>query len=254
RPVSVAKDHPRDHDGEMFSVLVSRTVNAPRPGSNAISRAFEDAWVGTHGYTRLDGTRQYRAIAFQGHVRTRNGETISEVFIVDLPDDLTVPGDRPLEGTETTRPSPPRGVVQRRLTHTVGRKYPGLQGPRHWLRSSPDGARIAFLMRDDEGIVQIWTISPNGGEPQQLTHNAFGVASAFSWSPDGRWLTYVADNSVFVSDATTGVATRLTSEADDATSPRPEACVFSPDGKRIAYVRPVENDGRTSNQIFVVNR
>jgi hypothetical protein len=238
----------------MFSVLVSRTVNAPRPGSDEISRAFEDAWVGTRGYVRGDGTRQHRAIAFQGHVRTKNDATITEAFIVELPDDLRARGDAPLEGTQTTRPSPPRGVQQRRLTYTEGRKYPGLQGPRHWLRSSPDGARIAFLMRDETGIVQIWTISPNGGEPQQLTRNAFDVASAFSWSPDGRSIGYVADNSVFVSDAATGAATRLTSKVVDASSPRPEACVFSPDGGRIAYVRPVEMDGRTFNQIFVVNR
>jgi Tol biopolymer transport system component len=236
----------------MFSVLVSRTVNEPRPGSDEISRAFEDAWVGTRGYVQPDGTRQHRAIAFQGHVRTRSGATISEVFIVDLPDDLTVPGNAPLEGTETTRPNPPRGVEQRRLTFTENRKYPGLQGPRHWLRSSPDGSRIAFLMRDESGIVQIWSISPGGGEPQQLTRNTFDVASAVSWNPDGRSIAYVADNSVFVSDAETGDATRLTIRADDGSAPRPEACVFSPDGKRIAYVRPIENNGRTHNQIFVV--
>jgi Tol biopolymer transport system component len=253
RPVIAAKGHPRNHDGEMFSVLVSRTVNEPRPGSENISKASEDAWVGTNGYLRPDGTRQHRAIAFQGHVRTKSGATISEVFVADMPDDLTVPGDAPLEGTTTTRPGPPRGVVQRRLTHTEGRKYPGLQGPRHWLRSSPDGARIAFLMRDEDGIVQIWTISPNCGEPKQLTRNKFDVASAFSWSPDGRSIAYIADNSVFISDAATGIATRLTSSANDALAPRPEACVFSPDGKRIAYVRPIEKDGRTFNQIFVVH-
>jgi dipeptidyl aminopeptidase/acylaminoacyl peptidase len=252
RRVLVAKDHPRNHDGEMFSVLVSRTVNDPRPGSDEISRAVEDAWVGTRGYVRPDGTRQHRAIAFQGHVRARSGATISEVFIADLPDDLTVPGDAPLEGTETTRPSPPRGVEQRRLTFTENRKHPGLQGPRHWLRSSPDGSRIAFLMRDEAGIVQLRTIPPSGGEPQQLTHNAFDVASAFSWSPDGLSIAYVADNSIFVSDTETGDATRLTSRADDGSAPRPEACVFSPDGKRIAYVRPIETSGRTHNQIFVV--
>jgi hypothetical protein len=252
RAVLVSKNHPRNHDGEMFSVLVSRTVNEPRPGTDEISRAFEDAWVGTRGYMRADGTRQHRAIAFQGHVRTRSGATIPEVFIVDLPDDVTVPRDTPLEGTETTRPSPPRGARQRRLTFTENRTYPGLQGPRHWLRSSPDGSRIAFLMRDEAGIVQIWTISPGGGEPQQLTRNAFDVASAFSWSPDGRSIAYVADNSIFVSDAAAGAATRLTVRADDGSAPRPEACVFSPDGRRIAYVRPVETNGRTHNQIFVV--
>ena len=32
--------------------------------------------------------------------------------------------------------------------------------PRHWVRSNPEGTQIAFLMRDDNGIVQLWLISP----------------------------------------------------------------------------------------------
>jgi Tol biopolymer transport system component len=176
------------------------------------------------------------------------------VFVVDIPEDVTQAGDGPLAGTATTRPAPPRGVRQRRLTHTANRKYPGIQGPRHWLRSSPDGARIAFLMRDDAGIAQIWMVSPNGGEPRQLTRNPFDVGSAFSWSPDGEWIAYVADNSVFITATESGDTERLTPRAEDATAPRPEACVFSPDGGRIAYVRPVPRDGLIHNQIFVVAR
>jgi dipeptidyl aminopeptidase/acylaminoacyl peptidase len=238
----------------MFAVLVTQTVNQPRPGSDEISRAFEDAWIGVDGYTKPDGSRQRRAIAFQGNVVTQGGATISEVFVVDIPEDVTAAGDEPLEGTSTSRPAPPRGTRQRRLTHTSNRKYPGLQGPRHWPRSSPDGSRIAFLMRDEAGIVQIWTVSPCGGEPVQLTHNPFDVASAFSWSPNGREIAYIADNSVFVSDTTTGEATRFTPASTDSTAPRPEACVFSPDGSKIAYVRPVVKDGSVFNQVFVVQR
>jgi len=176
-PVEPPADHPRNHSGAFFSVLVSRLAANPAPGSDQISRAFSDAWVGTHGYVRPDGIRQAKAIAFQGHVRTDDGRTISEVFLVDLPDDLTVPGpDGPLQGTLTTRPSPPAGARQRRLTYTAERKHPGLQGPRHWLRSSPDGERIAFLMKDEAGVVQFWTVSPNGGPPRQVTDNPWDVA------------------------------------------------------------------------------
>lgn len=251
-PVHVRHDHLRNHDGTAFSVLVTRTVNKPHPGSDEISKAFEDAWIGTSGYLRPDGSRQQHALAFQGNVTTTKGETISEVFVVDLPNELTHPGDGPIAGTATTRPAPPRGVAQRRLTFTANRKYPGLQGPRHWLRSSPDGSHIAFYMRDDDGIVQIWTISPNGGQPAQLTHNHFDIGSAFSWSPDGKQIAYVADNSIFVTDTQTGVSTRLTPRTDDASAPRPEACVFSPDGRHIAHVRRVAHENREFNQIFVV--
>lgn len=62
--------------------------------------------------------------------------------------------------------------MQRRLTFTHHRAYPGLVNvPRHWVRCNPQGTQIAFLMRDDNGIVQLWLISPQGGEPHQLTHN-----------------------------------------------------------------------------------
>jgi Tol biopolymer transport system component len=185
-------------------------------------------------------------------VMTEDGAIISEVWIADLPDDLTLPGDEPLEGTPTRMPAPPRGVVRRRLTRTAGRRFPGLQGQRHWLRSAPDGARVAFLMKDDEGVVQLWTISPNGGDPVQLTRNPWSVASAFTWSPDGRYLAHVMDNSVCVSEVQSGRTLRLTPRSDDPTAPRPEACVFSPDGRRIAYVRHLAGGQASFNQIFVV--
>jgi hypothetical protein len=250
-PVRVKAGHPRNHNGDYFTVLVTRTTAHPEPGSDEIKRAFEEGWVGSNGYVRADGTRQRHALAFQGQVVAGSGETISEVFIVDLPEDLTVPGDGPLAGTPTQRPFPPRGVVQRRLTFTAGRTFPGLQGPRHWLRSAPDGARIAFLMKDDSGVVQLWTISPNGGPATPITHNPRPIASAFTWSPDGRRIAHVMDNSVCVTTVATGETRRLTQRSPDADAPRPEACVFSPDGKSVAYVRHLAADGPRCNQIFV---
>jgi hypothetical protein len=247
--VRVSRDHPRNRDSEYFSVVVTRTIPKPKPGSDEISKAFEEGWVGTNGYVRTDGKRQRRALAFQGHVVTPRNQTIAEVFIVDLPDNVTVAGNGPLEGTATRMPYPPKGAEQRRLTFTAERKFPGLQGPRHWLRVSPDGSQIAFLMKDDEGIVQLWTVSPNAGSPRQLTHNPWPISSAFTWSPDGQAIAHAMDNSVFKTHVKTGKAVRLTSRSSDADAPLPEACVFSPDGKRIAYLRKVD----AYNQIFVLN-
>ncbi|HWE95924.1 MAG TPA: DUF3748 domain-containing protein [Tepidisphaeraceae bacterium] len=252
-PVRVSRDHPRNHDGTYFSVLVTKTTADPRPGSDDIKKAFEDAWVGTHGYLKPDGSRVPRAIAFQGDVVTAEGATISEVFIVDLPDDLTIPGEGPLQGTAIRRPFPPRGVTQRRLTHTAERKFPGIQGPRHWLRSAPDGSRITFLMRDDSGVVQIWMVSPNGGEPVQVTRNPWDIASAFTWSPDGRWIAHAMDNSIFVTGVASGQSVRLTARSPDEAAPRPESVVFSPDGGKIAYIRRVSAGAQEYNQVFVVS-
>ena len=182
---------------------------------------------------------------------------MDEVFIADLPDDprrLLEPGDRPLAGTSTTRPSPPATVTQRRLTFTADRHHPGIQGPRHWLRSSPDGTRIAYLARDDDGVVQIFTVPPTGGAPTQLTGSPRPIASSFTWSPDGRWIACLADGSVCRVDTADGSLHRLTPPLRDDSTPRPEACVFSPDGTRIACVRRVPDQaGRIHNQIFVVD-
>jgi len=263
QPVLVPQTHPRNHGATAFTVLVTRLTDEPTPGSDEIAKAFEESWIGSHGYLRPDGSRQRYALAFQGHVVTAAGQTISEVFVCDLPTEpqsLMVAGDQPLQGTSRCRPAPPRGVTQRRLTFTAGRRHPGIQGPRHWLRSSPDGAMIACLLRDDRGIVQLFTISPNGGGPVQRTHDDWPVASSFTWSPDGRWITYVADGSIFVVDVASGTSTRLTVR-DAVAPPRPEACVFSPDGRRIAFMRSMvsrgmqhgDQEAAVHNQIFVVD-
>lgn len=249
QPVTVNRNHARNNDGTSFSIVATRTSKNPLPGSDEISRACEEGWIGTDGYLRADGSRQKYALAFQGQVTARDGSRHLEVFVVDLPNDLRKAGSAPLEGTATTYPAPPVGTKQRRLTFTESRRSPGLQGPRHWLKSSSDGTRIAFLMKDDEGVVQLWTISPNGGDPKQLTNNPWDIASAFSWSPDGKWIASVIDGSVFVTDTKDGSSIRLTSKNDSREGPGPDACVFSPDGLRIAYTRRV----RGFEQIFAIN-
>lgn len=242
--------HPREHDGSHFCVLVSRTTPHPRPGSDDINRAYEEGWIGQQGYLRSDGSRQHRALAFIGDTLTQDGQKVPEVFVVDLPDhpaDYAQEGDAPLAGTATTLPAPPRGVAQRRLTFTQQRRYPGLATtPRHWLRASPDGSEIAFLMRDDSGVVQLWTISPNGGEPRQMTQSAHGIQSAFTWHPNGKTLAFVCDNSIMLCDAASGELTRLTARTDVA--PSGDAVVFSPHGTHVAYMREIEG----YHQIFVV--
>jgi Tol biopolymer transport system component len=87
--------------------------------------------------------------------------------------------------------------MQRRLTFTHHNRYPGLVNvPRHWVRSNPQATQIAFLMRDDNGVVQLWLISPEGGEPRQLTHAERDIQSAFNWHPSGKMLGFVLENRI----------------------------------------------------------
>lgn len=241
-PVCPPKQHPREYDGSHFCVLVTQTTSTPRPGSDEINRAYEEGWIGTSGYLRPDGQRQRWALAFIGDTRAVSGETVPEVFIVDLPEkmaDYALAGDAPLEGTETRLPAPPRAVKQRRLTFTHTRTFPGLATtPRHWLRSSPTGCTIAFLMKDEAGVVQLWCVSPNGGEPQQITSVKSDIQSAFSWHPDGDAVALIQDNSVMLCDIASGKMQRLTARTPEA--PCAEAVVCSPDGRYVAYMRHVQ--------------
>ncbi|AJJ19483.1 protein YidR [Yersinia intermedia] len=249
--VNPPKQHPREYDGSHFCVLVSRTTPRPQAGSDQINRAYEEGWIGAQGYLKADGTRQRWALAFIGDTLSAQGEKIPEIFIADLPEhdrEYARAGAEPLEGTQTTLPAPPAGVIQRRLTYTSERLFPGLAtSPRHWLRSSPDGSAIACLMKDDNGIVQLWLASPNGGALRQLTFSVGGIQSAFSWHPQGGSLAFVCDNSVMLCDSATGQLRRLT--ARSAVAPLADAVVFAPDGNKVAFMREI--DGWV--QIFTVN-
>jgi hypothetical protein len=252
---NVPATHARNHSGESFTVLATVLHDDPSPGSDEIERACEEGWIGENGYRRADGSQQQHAVAFQGTVVGSNGQKAVEVFVLDLPKDLsqlTLPSDQPLEGTVTTRPAPPPGVKQRRITFTTDRKYPGLAQPRHWLRTTPDGQWIFFLAKDDRGVVQVFAVSPNGGPMRQISNGDHSIGSALSVSPDGQWITYVADSSVFKTSLTTGQSQRLTSPTP-SNPPRPEACVFSPDGNLIAFMRTIKDGSQTHNQIFVVS-
>lgn len=229
------KHHPREYDGSHFSVLVSQTTPDPKPGSDDITRAYEEGWIGSEGYLKPDGSRQRWALAFIGDTLSTSGEKRPEVFVVDLPEEdarYQRAGAWPLQGTVASLPTPPQGVSQRRLTFT---EHGVALQPRHWLRSSPDGSAIAYLMQDGKGVVQLWIVSPNGGQPQQISRTATGIQSAFSWHPKGKSLALVCDNSVMTLDVASGEMRRLTQRTD--TAPSGDAVVFSPDGTKVAYMR-----------------
>jgi hypothetical protein len=254
RPVKVDYDaEGENNDGIWFSALVVKAAPYPRPGSDEISRAFSDAWVGTKGYRKPDGTWQ-RARAFLGKLRDKDGKELVEVFIVDIPDRIDVAGDEgPLEGTRTSMPMPPKGAAQRRLTYTENRKYPGVVAePRHWVRSSPEGSRISYLAKDDNGITQVFFVSPLGGEPVQVTQHNSPIQSTVRWNPDGNEICYVCDNSIFICDVSEGPSFGEARRMTPRTKEPPICPVWSHDGKMIAYNRVVPNGRKLYKQIFLL--
>jgi len=225
-PVTPSGHHPREYAGSHWSVLVSQTTPTPQPGSDEINRAYEEGWVGNS------------QLAFIGDTLSLSGEKVPELFIVTLPTEEAgwkKAGEAPLCGTENTLPAPPAGVVQRRLTFTHDRAYPGLVNvPRHWVRADPQGNSIAFLMRDDAGVVQLWLIAADGSGLRQLTQCS-GIQSAFNWHPSGKWLGFVLENRIALCDAQRGEIRFLT--ADHENPPSGDAVVFSPTGDVVAWMQ-----------------
>jgi len=152
---------------------------------------------------------------------------------------------------------------------------------------SPDGRFIAFLSDrggDDAGT-QVWIMASDGGEAAQLTQFPGGVAD-FSWAPDSARLAVIANDPerpegedepkqqppieidryyfkedyhgwvtglrqhLYLFDVASRKATQLTAGAHDEYMP-----VFSPDGKRIAYVtkRGPDPDRTLNWDIYVVD-
>jgi hypothetical protein len=61
------------------------------------------------------------------------------------------------------------------------------------------------------------------------------------------------DSSICVTAASTGRSYRLTPPCSAVAVPMPLACVFAPDGMRIAYTRSVSSGNESFAQVFVVD-
>jgi uncharacterized protein (TIGR01244 family) len=230
-----------------FSALVVVVVPNPQPGSDEISHAAGDSWVGRHGYLRKDGRRQL-ARAFIGTTRDRACQEVDELYIVDIPSDITQPGPLgPLEGTGRSYPMPPAGAVQRRLTYTASKPFPGCQGI---VRTSQDGKQIAFLMHDNRGDWQVFLISPLGGKPRQATFLKGGVEPGMRWHPSGNSIVAVAGTRIVITHVQPGPQFGVSRILSDR-APAPFALVVSHDGKTLAYNRRLREGNREVTHIFI---
>lgn len=257
--------------GESFAVLVTHAVPDPKPGSDEYDRACWDCWVGTDGYTRPDGTRG-RARAFVGYVRVleegpdggKVAKRYGDVFIVDIPEDITRPGPLgPLEGTADAYPAPPAGVSERRLTRTAEAADPALRGvDEQMLRASPDGQWIAFIgktkpkttirgeavdkpksaIRNSQSPIekQVFIVSPRGGPPRQVTGVHGGVTANYRWHASGKWVVCAGPRNEILA---VSVDQKLFGKTITLGLPNPAPVsniVCSPDGKLVACNRTID--------------
>jgi hypothetical protein len=238
--------------GTWYSAVVVRVVPDPEPGSDEISNAASDSWIGGSGYKKQDGKMQV-ARAFLGKVCNKKGIAVDDLFVVEIPDSINIPGEYgPLEGTQNSFPMPPKGTMQRRLTYTADSRYPGCSGV---VRSSSDGAYISYLSRDKNGIHQVFVISPDGGERRQVTEHNSDVRSGVRWSPDNKTIAYTWDNSIIICEISDRPFKKRYKRLTQRTDEPPTNLVWSNDGKTIAFNRLTSSvgDNMRKKQIFIIN-
>jgi dipeptidyl aminopeptidase/acylaminoacyl peptidase len=114
---------------------------------------------------------------------------------------------------------------------------------------SPDGSRVAFVLArhdyvKDRTRTQLMLVDVRTHAVRPLTYERRGIGTP-RWSPDGRMLAFTAiggegddaNAQVFVLRMDGGDARQLTTAKDDVT-----AFAWSPDGARIAYLVPDEDN------------
>ncbi len=123
------------------------------------------------------------------------------------------------------------------------------------IQWSPDGTKVSFVQRDDTGEHgELWYVDAATGEKKILASETklsqlapplskikderekervtrYHVA-AYTWSPDSKHLLFDAQGQLWYYSLDTGTAVQLTSSPDPSEDPK-----FSPDGKRLVYVR-----------------
>ena len=126
------------------------------------------------------------------------------------------------------------------------------------VKWSPDGQRVAFVLRDDSGEKgALYYVDPAGAKPAVLVAEEklsalvpptnsikderererverYGVAG-YHWAPDSKHLLFDSHGQLWYYAIDTGTATQVTSRPEPAGDPR-----FSPDGSRLAFVRKHE--------------
>ncbi|MBA2572456.1 MAG: S9 family peptidase [Gemmatimonadetes bacterium] len=123
------------------------------------------------------------------------------------------------------------------------------------LAISPDGRSIVFAVRTTEWEAnrfdtELW-LAREGEQPFQLTRTDKQSSVAPRWSPDGRWIAFLADRGgkqqVWLISPSGGEAQLITNHKEGISSFR-----WSPDGKRIAFTaqEPESEEARKRKERF----
>ena len=103
------------------------------------------------------------------------------------------------------------------------------------------------------GIKQIFTISPEGGTPKQITEHTSNVQGFVRWHPDGKHLFYVQDGKIVQCEIGAGSFTERMKYLTAPNKNEPTNIVVSHDGKTLAFNRKEKDaKGQDIKQIFLI--
>lgn len=141
------------------------------------------------------------------------------------------------EGWDDVHPERPAGIFGvraadwRGLRRVTTNPYGGHDIPGDY---SPDGTRIAFLREDPpNNVVALFIVKIDGSGVQRITPWGVPDCCTASWSPDGRWILFGGQGSLFVVRPDGAHLHQIPlSRFDESVAFHPG---WSPDGRRIVF-------------------
>ena len=226
--------------GAQTAFTLDQIMSAPFPSAPVASRSGgKVAWV--YNARGVRNVWVAEPPGYRGHSVTAytedDGQEISELqWTPDGREIVYVRGEGANGAGEYPNPtSDPKGAEQQvwvvALEGAAAQKGPRLIGEGNQPAVSPKGGRVAFVRKG-----QVWSAALDGSDKAEQLIHARGQNGDLAWSPDGAHLAFVSSRGnhsfVGVYDAAAKTVHYL-----DASVDHDDAPAWSPDSRRVAFLR-----------------